>query len=74
MFWFMWLAQHYHHSSVPVCTLSPMCSWYIGTDFPFSRETLANDGKHSWLGGGVGTKHKGYIQYSVTVTNKYRHI
>ena len=30
----------------PVCTLSPVCSSAILTNFPFSRETLAAAGKH----------------------------
>ena len=32
---------------IPVCTLSPSFSSDIFTDFPFSRLTLALDGKHS---------------------------
>ena len=31
---------------VPVCTRCPFCSSDIVTDSPFSRETLAVDGKH----------------------------
>ena len=31
---------------LPVCTLSPVCSSDISTDFPFSRLTLALEGKH----------------------------
>ena len=31
---------------VPVGTVSPICSSDIITDFPFSRVTLAVDGKH----------------------------
>ena len=34
---------------IPVCTLSPVWSSDIFTDFPFSRLTLALDGKH-WHG------------------------
>ena len=30
---------------IPVCTLSPICSSDIVTDFPFSTLTLATDGK-----------------------------
>ena len=33
----------------PVCTLSPTCSSDIVTDFPFSRVTVATDGKHLQL-------------------------
>ena len=32
--------------SLPVFTLSPICSWDIVIDFPFSRVTLAVPGKH----------------------------
>ena len=32
--------------AVPVCTLSPICSSNIFTDFPFSRITSLDDGKH----------------------------
>ena len=31
---------------VPVCTRSPICRRDIVCDWPFSRETLAVDGKH----------------------------
>ena len=31
--------------SLPVCTLSPVCNSDIKTDLPFSRVTLAVDGK-----------------------------
>ena len=31
---------------LPVCTLSPIFSSAIITDFPFSRKTVAVDGKH----------------------------
>ena len=31
---------------VPVCTLSPISSSDIVTDFPFSTLTVATDGKH----------------------------
>ena len=47
--------------SLPVCTLSPISSSDIVTDFPFSRFTLAVDGKQppppdddGGGGGGVG--------------------
>ena len=33
--------------NLPVCTLSPICSSEIATDFVFSRITLAVDGKQS---------------------------
>ena len=40
--------------SIPVCTMSPSCNWNIDFCFPFSRETLADDGKHPPpLGGAV---------------------
>ena len=37
---------------LPVCTLDPICSSDILTDFPFSRLTLAEDGKQPGGGGG----------------------
>ena len=37
--------------SLPVCTLSPICSSDIGTSFPFFSLILAADGKQ--CGGGV---------------------
>ena len=39
---------------LPACTLSPFRSSDIVTDLPFSRVTLAVDGKHSDFGGGGG--------------------
>ena len=39
--------RKYRKSSIPICTLSPTCNSDIVTDFPFSRETLAVDGKQS---------------------------
>ena len=39
---------------LPVCTLSPLCSSDIVTDLPFSRVTLAVDGKQPPDGGGGG--------------------
>ena len=38
--------------SIPVRTLSPICSSAIGTAIPVSRETFEAEGKH--LGGGGG--------------------
>ena len=40
--------------SLPVCTLSPICSSAIVTDLPFSRETLAVEGKH----GSMHSQHR----------------
>ena len=34
-----------HQYQLPVCTLSPIYSSHIATDFPFSRMVLAVDGK-----------------------------
>ena len=31
---------------IPACTLSPTCSSDIGTDLPFSRDTVDIEGKH----------------------------
>ena len=43
---------------IPVCTLSPIFSSDIVTDLPFSRDTLAADGKQPPPdgGGGGGTR------------------
>ena len=37
------------HFPIPACTRSPFCSSDIVTDFPFSRETLAVEGRSHWL-------------------------
>ena len=34
-----------YHTSIPICTRSPTCRSDIVTDFPFSRFTLAEEGK-----------------------------
>ena len=39
---------------LPVCILSPVCSSDIVTDLPFSRVTLAVDGKQPPPDGGGG--------------------
>ena len=38
--------------SIPVCTVSPICSSDIATDFPFLSGTLAVEGKQAGGGGG----------------------
>ena len=53
-----WLHRKWD-GAVPVCTLSPTCSSDIVNSFPFSRLTLAVDGKQPFLGGGGGGGEKG---------------
>ena len=52
--------------TLPVCTLSPDCSLDIVTDSPFSRVTLAVDGKQLFFGGGGGGGGGGVVVVAVT--------
>ena len=59
--------------SIPVFTLSPVSSSDIGTDLPFSKVTLAVDGKQPPPpdGGGGGAKYK-YYYNTVIVLFSYK--
>ena len=51
---------------VPACTLSPICSSDICTDFPFSILTFAIRGKH----GGGGAKSNISVSYFTIINYK----
>ena len=60
--------------SIPVCTLSPICSSDILTDFPFSRETLATDGKQALRDGALHVQHLKYPFLSSQTPQGHPHV
>ena len=62
---------------IPVCTLSPTCSSDIVTNSPFSRETLAVDGKQlddddDDDGGGSGTHSENNTMNNIVTLDIHR--